>query len=450
MVRVPKEFLKLWSVDTAPYEIVVIAAALLLAWMIERLIMRRIEGKNGWHNVGLRRLAYPICAIAMLGIFQGLFILLGDWPALVLGSALGLSEAKQNALTEWPTALLEVCMQIMLALVLVRGVLFVLRHAFSSQKWLASVEKTLAVVIWLVISLNIFGILPTLIKWLDSFSMQIGTGSSLSVWGVIRGVVLVLATVVTALWIGKELESRLMRAVSIDSSLKVVLARVAKAGLLVLAILMGMSMAGLDVTMLSVFGGALGVGLGFGMQKIASNYVSGFIILLDRSIRIGNIIQMNSPDQRGVVTQITTRYTVVRALSGIHYIVPNETLVTSVVQNETYANTHARLTLKLQVAYSSNVERAITIMEEAANEQPRVLTDPAAAAMLVSFDDSGVSLELGWWIADPENGSGGLRSDIGRTILRRFREEGIEIPFPQREIRILGEQPILPTAFPTV
>jgi len=258
----------------------------------------------------------------------------------------------------------------------------------------------------------------------------------LSLWHLLQGLVAVLATVLAALWLASAVEARLERATGLDNNLRQVFARLTKALLIVLAVLIVLPMVGIDVTTLSVFGGALGVGLGFGLQKIASNYVSGFIILLDDSIRIGNTITVGA--DRGEVTRITTRYTVVKNVTGVEALVPNELLVSSVVQNESYSDPQMRIGLPVQVSYDSDLERAMAIMEAAARAQARVLTEPPPAVFLKEFADSGINLELGVWIADSGKGTGQLRSDINLAIWREFKQAGISIPFPQREIRILG------------
>jgi small-conductance mechanosensitive channel len=191
-----------------------------------------------------------------------------------------------------------------------------------------------------------------------------------------------------------------------------------------------------------VFGGALGVGLGFGLQKIAANYISGFIILLDRSLRIGDLISVGS--DRGQVTQITTRYTVLKGQTGIEAIVPNEVLVGSVVLNESYTDPRVRIALPVQVSYAADLERAMAILVEAAAAQPRVLIDPAPLALVVAFAESGIDLELGFWIADPQNGTGPVKSAINLAIWKAFKAAGIEIPFPQREVRLVGGSAINP------
>jgi small-conductance mechanosensitive channel len=189
----------------------------------------------------------------------------------------------------------------------------------------------------------------------------------------------------------------------------------------VIALLLGLSMVGIDITALSVFSGALAVGLGLGLQKIASNYVSGFIILLDRSIRIGHVVSLDAATS-GVVTQITARYTVLRTLTGTEVIIPNEYLVSNIVRNESYSDSRVRVVVSVQVAYGTDLEQAMRLMNEAAQAQARVLADPAPQVLLAAFAESGINLDLGFWIADPQEGTGGVRSAINMAIWRSFAE----------------------------
>lgn len=283
--------------------------------------------------------------------------------------------------------------------------------------------------------LHALDILPEVIAWLDSQQVVLGT-QKLTVWALMQGGAWVLVTLIGAMWLSGSVERKLMKA-PMDSNLRIVLARLAKVGLMFLALMVTLPLVGIDLTALSVFGGALGVGLGFGLQKIMANYVSGFIILLDRSIRIGDLISVGS--DRGQVQQITTRYTVLRSPSGVQSIVPNETLISSIVQNEGLSDREVRLAVSVQVGYAASVEQALSVLEQCARAHERVLHEPAPKAFLHSFGDSGINLELGMWIGDPENGTLSVRSAVQLEILRRFRADGIEIPFPQREIRILND-----------
>jgi small-conductance mechanosensitive channel len=332
--------------------------------------------------------------------------------------------------------LFAVAIPLLASLAVIRTVFYVLRISLVGAAWLASFEKVFALLVWGVVALHILGLLPDVIAVIESVGFNFGK-HRLNLWDLLQGFVAVLVTLLAALWLSSAIEARLDRAAGLDDNLRQVFARLSKSLLIVLSVLIVLPMVGIDLTMLSVFGGALGVGLGLGLQKIASNYVSGFIILLDHSIRIGNTIAVGT--DRGVVTSITTRYTVLKSPTGLESLVPNELLVGSVVQNESYSDTRMRIGLPVQVAYDSDLERAMAIMAAAARAQPRVLAEPAPAVFLKEFAESGINLELGVWIADPGNGTGPLRSDINLAIWREFKQAGITIPFPQREIRILDE-----------
>lgn len=333
--------------------------------------------------------------------------------------------------------LLKLAMPLLGSMALVRGVVFVLRQAFPSATWLTAWERIIAAVVWSWLALYITDLAPYVIDALEQVDFSIGK-QKVDLWMILHGAVTVFLTVVAALWVAGLFERKLMRVETLDSSLRIVGIRVAKALLTVIAIVASLSLVGIDMTALSVFTGALGVGLGLGLQKIASNYVSGFIILLDRSIRIGNIIQIGADS--GQVTQITTRYTVLKHPGGTEFIVPNETLIASTVQNQTYSDSRLRLATTIGVAYSTDLDIAMRLMAEAAAAHPRVLADPGPKVFLTMFAESSVNLELGFWIADPEEGRGNVVSDINLAIWRAFREHGIEIPYPQREVRIVHEK----------
>jgi small-conductance mechanosensitive channel len=393
-----------------------LVACLLVAVLVSRLVRRRGPGGEGtaWRlgHGGLKRVAFPLTALV-----------------LVLGARALLRQSQHvNVLT--------LAVPLLLSLALIRFVFYVLRLSFKGA-WLISFEKVFALLAWSVVALHLTGVLPQIIDVLQGVSFSVGR-QQLDLWLILQGAAAVLATLLLALWLGGAIEGRLMAAEGLDANLRVVFSRLSKAVLIVLAVLVGLPMVGIDITTLSVFGGAVGVGLGFGLQKIAANYISGFIILLDRSIRIGDIIAVGG--DKGQVTKITTRYTVLKGLTGIEAIVPNEVLVGSVVLNESYTDTRVRVSLPVQVAYGTDLPRAMAILIEAARAQPRVLTEPSPKAYVLAFADSGINLELGFWIVDPQEGLQQLRSDINLHVWRELQAAGIEIPFPQREIRILGAQ----------
>ncbi|HET6719759.1 MAG TPA: mechanosensitive ion channel domain-containing protein, partial [Rhodocyclaceae bacterium] len=305
----------------------------------------------------------------------------------------------------------------------------------SEKGWLQASEKWVAAIVWTALALYLTGLSEPLVAALEAVQFKLGK-TSLDLWMMIHGAFMVVVTILLALWVAGLVEARLAET-EIDSSLRAVLVRLAKALATLVAVLLSLSMVGIDITALSVFGGALGVGLGLGLQKIASNYVSGFIILLDRSIRIGNVIALDAATT-GIVTQITTRYTVVKTATGVEVLVPNEHLVGNIVQNQSYTDTRVRLACQITVAYATDLEHFFADLTQLARAHPRVLAEPAPAALLLNFGDNGIDIELGFWIDDPEEGTRNVRSDLNLSILDLCRKKGIEIPYPQREVRWLN------------
>ena len=396
-------------------------AALVLCLGIATLVARRVREQAApasenralqLGSGGIRRLAFPV--VALLLVF--------------FARALIRPVAHVN--------LLNLAVPLLLSLAAVRITIYLLRHVFGASSWLAASEKLVATLVWGGFALYLTGLSAPLIEALESVRFPVGK-TTLDLWMILHGIAMILATVLGALWIAGLAERRLERQTGLDSSVRVMLARIVKAVLALLAVLFSMSAVGIDITALSVFGGALGVGLGLGLQKIASNYVSGFIILLERSIRIGNVIAIDA-NNSGVVTQITTRYTVVQAATGTEILVPNELLVGSVVQNQSYTDTRVRLMTTVQVAYDTDLPAAMELLQRIAAGHPRVLAEPPPTALVTAFADSGINLELGFWVADPEKGSSNVRSDVNLGIWREFRAAGIEIPYPQREVRLSG------------
>ncbi|MCK6411833.1 MAG: mechanosensitive ion channel [Azonexus sp.] len=404
---------ELWADVADPdfvWQVLALVFCLLLAWGFARWWWGRHRDAAGHLKQASSRLAFPLVASLLIGVAQ-----------LALAPFVHVN-------------LLKLAQPLLAAMVLVRTVIFVLRQAFPQAAWLVAWERIIAALVWGWLALYITDLAPYVTEALESVSFKLGK-QKLDLWMLLHGMVTVFLTVVVALWVAGVVEARLMRVESLDSSLRMVGVRVAKALLTVGALITSLSLVGIDMTALSVFTGALGVGLGFGLQKIASNYVSGFIILLDRSIRLGNIVQVGN--DAGQVTQITTRYTVLKHPGGTEYIVPNEALIGSVVQNQTYSDSSVRLATTVGVAYSSDLELAMRLMTEAASAQPRVLADPPPKVMLTQFADSAINLELGFWIADPESGKGNVLSDVNLALWRAFQDHGIEIPYPQREVRLL-------------
>ncbi|MCL2075029.1 MAG: mechanosensitive ion channel [Betaproteobacteria bacterium] len=395
------------------WQYLAITCCLLLAWALARSLRSRLTTDD----------------TGLLGVMSG--------QAFLLLSALLMAIARAVMEMKWPIHLFDILIPLLLALALVRALRRMLHRSFPQAWWLKDASRILSVLVWGWLALFLSGIAPEAVALLETVGVQAGA-HRISLWMLINGLVVVALILLFSLWLSSLLESRLLRSPDIDVSLRIVLVRLSKALFLLLAVLLSFSLIGLDITALSVFTGALGVGLGIGLQRIASNYVSGFIILLDRSIQLGNLIHVDA-DSSGVVTRITTRYTVLKNLVGDEFIVPNEALVINIVRNQTFSEPQLRVVAAVSVTYASDLEKVLRLLESIAQEQERVLKDPAPSANIIRFSERGIDLELGFWVNDPEKGVVVLRSQINLEIWRRFREEGIEIPFPQREVRILGQ-----------
>jgi small-conductance mechanosensitive channel len=396
------------------WQVAALVVSLGAAWFIASWWQSTHPSSPGRLQQAGRRLVFPLAGMLLTGIAQ---LLLKPFFSITL---------------------LKLAMPLLGSMALVRSVVFVLRQAFPGAGWLTAWEKVIAMLVWGWLALYITDLSPYVIDLLENFQFTLGK-QKLNLWLILSAVATVFLTVVFALWVGGVIEARLMGMQTLDGNLRIVGVRIAKAVLTVIAIIASLSLVGIDMTALSVFTGALGVGLGFGLQKIASNYVAGFIILLDRSIRIGNIVQVGADS--GEVMQITTRYTVLKHAGGSEFIVPNEILIGTTVQNQTYSDSRLRLATLVGVAYDSDIELAMRLMGEVAVATERVLTDPPPKVFITQFADSSINLELGFWITDPENGRMGVISDINLGIWKAFKENGIEIPFPQREVRVLNSPP---------
>lgn len=394
------------------------------AWQLQRLYRRRAlsrAGVDGTLTLGVgsvQRLMFPLSALIL--------VLLGRW-----------------LLHHWqPVNLLNIAVPLLFSFALIRIFFYLLRHTFAPGGRLPVWERYVAWAVWLGVALYITGLWPEITGILDDYDFRIGR-QRISLLLILQGALSVLVTLLLALWLGRFAENRLMRAASLDINLRVMFSKLTQALLILAAVVIVLPAVGIDLALLSVFGGMLGVGIGFGLQKIASNYISGFIILMDRSVNIGDLVTIDQ--HTGQLTKMTARYVVVRSLTGLEAIIPNETLITSTVINHSYTDPRIRVALTVQIGYHSDLDTAMQIMVDAAKRHKRVLREPAPGALILQFGESGIDLELGIWIEDPQEGTSGLRSDLYREIWREFKKHNIEIPYPQREVRILGAANITAT-----
>jgi small-conductance mechanosensitive channel len=397
------------------WQLGIIVTSLLLAWSVNGLlrayVMRRAPETWKVAIGGINRVLFPLSSL--------LFVCIG-----------------KVVLSYWHhTSMLKLAVILLAAMAVIRLAVYGVRFIFAPGGWLKTMESAISTTVWLMLALHLSGLLPQLVLVLEDVSFNIGK-SPVNLLQIFQALLTILVTLFIALWFSRILENKLMRSAHLGINMRVVLSKLVRIALSFIAILMALSAVGLDITLLSVFGGALGVGLGFGLQKIASNYVSGFIILTDKSMQIGDVITIDN--HYGVIDDLRSRYMVLRKLDGTQVIIPNENLITNPVINHSLAEHKARVQLFVQVSYESPLKLAMQLMREAADKQPRVLVEPKPEPRIEAFGESGIDLSLNIWIPDPEEGSAALRSAIYLDIWEAFQANGISIPYPQREIRILG------------
>ena len=332
---------------------------------------------------------------------------------------------------------LSIALPLTLAFAVIRILVYTLHTVSPHAAWLKASERTVSFIIWFLVVLHFFGFLPELKKELESIVLPLGAGVSL--WTMIKGVVVLILTVLATLWVADIIERRLLPKTQPQGASyngRLLLARFLRALLLLVAVLLALQSIGIDLTVFAVLGGAIGVGIGFGLQRIAANYIAGFAVLFEHAIKIGDMVTVDG--RFGVVREVTARYVVIRSIEGIDAMVPNEVLLTQTVLNHSSSQREARTTLPIRVAYGTDLPLALRLMEQAAMAEPRVADGKRApSALIVDFGESSINLMLGFWVRDPENGQGTLKSRINLRLWELFTQHGIEIPFPQREVRLL-------------
>ncbi len=396
------------------FQLGVLALAALFAWLIARMLQHKLPDhlEPGLAKIGAGsayRMVTPL--VLLILAWLGRFAL-----------------AKLQ-----PVPLLNVAIPLIAAFAVIRLAVYLLRHVMAPSALLKSSERFIVLLIWGVFALYITGALAEIGAALEEVTFPIGN-KKVTLRLVVEAGLSAIVTIFIALGISGLIEARIMKAEALDVSSRVVISKLMRAVALTLSVLIALPLVGFDLTMLSVFGGALGVGLGFGLQKIASNYISGFIILLDRSLRLGDLITIEN--RQGVIDAIKSRYTVIRSLDGTEAIIPNDTLITSTVINHTYTNSIVSVKTPVTVGYDSDIAQIRSLLLEIASKHPRVLKDRESSVLVKALGDNGIEIELNVWINDADQGQNSLRSDLLTEMLHAFRKNNISIPFPQREIRL--------------
>ena len=401
------------------WQLGVVATAAALGFFTARVICKRVTPSPRWKfgEGDFERVAYPLLTYLFMAVGRAL-----------------LARHQQ-------TVLLDIAQTLLVAWIVIRIAIYVLGHIMPPGGFLRASIKTVAWIAWLGVALHITGLLPGIIEGLDDVGLTVGADKQrITLWLVLQALAALALTLALAAWISRITESRVLAAKDLEMSTRVVITKAVRVATLFLAVLVALPLVGIPITALSVFSGALGVGLGFGLQKIASNYVSGFIVLLDRSLRIGDMITVDN--RKGEVKAIETRYTVIKGSDGVESIIPNEKLITEIVNHHTYSDSRVTVVLPVVVSFDSDMDAVLELLLRAAAGEKRVLPDPAPFARIKAFRDHGAELELTVWIDDP-GVDGEVRSDLYRKILRGLREGGIEIARPRQELRMIATSEML-------
>jgi small-conductance mechanosensitive channel len=393
-----------------PLEIAALAACLALAFVIAWLIGRRHSEASVWFGrATVDGLLFPLLALVF-----------------TYSASLALRGSIQ-------IALLRIAVPVLVSLAGIRFLARVFTVVFPRSGLARLVERLFSWLAWIAAVLWILGLLPRVMAEMDDIYFAFGH-SRISLLAIVQAVLSCGAVLVITLWISAALERKVLSDTVSDLSLRKVAANAIRAILLLVGLLFALSAVGVDLTALSVLGGAVGVGLGFGLQKLAANYVSGFVILFERSLRIGDTVRVDNLE--GIVVDIKTRYTLIRSLAGVESIVPNEKLIAERIDNLSLSDPRVLLTTEVAVGYDSDVDLVQRLLVEAAAGAARVLAQPAPSAKLARFGADGLEFTLLFWIQDPQGGQLGVKSEVNLRVLRALRGAGIDIPYPQRVVHL--------------
>ena len=387
-----------------------IIIATVTAWMINGVLRNYVMQRAPEHwklAIGsVNRVLFPLSTLALVMFIQ---LILSGWQH---------------------TGLLQLASRLLLAMAVIRLIVYFVRYLFPPSGWLKALESVIAWSIWGILALYLTGFLPQIIQSLEAKHFNIGK-NPVNLLQVLQALLTVVFTIFIALWISRLLENKLMRADYVNMNMRVVLGKLIRIVLLFVATLIALSAVGLDITLLSVFGGALGVGLGFGLQRIASNYVSGFIILLDKSMQIGDVISVDK--HYGMVSDMRARYMVLAKPDGTHVIIPNELLIITAVVNHSLTEHKGRVQIELAISVDSPLELALQLLQDIAKQHARVLVTPVPVARIKGFNEHGIGLTLTVWVADPESGVLGLQSALFMDVWKVFRDN--KVTFVKTEVK---------------
>jgi small-conductance mechanosensitive channel len=415
-------------------EVLAILFAALLAFGLGQLAKRYLRPLTARGDLPVWTRRFIVAGMVVAPALFGMVVILGLRPVF---TALDL-----------PVELIDVSFRLATVLVIVRIAVHLVSVSLGPNSWLRKWEIKLTTVIWLAVAFQILGWFNGIEKTLDGIDLLPGS-KTFSLWALLKSIVVIAGFLIVTSLIARTIERRVMKLEGIAISTRIGISKFSTFALVSLGVLLGVNASGVDLTALTVLTGAIGLGLGFGLQAIASNFVSGFVLLLDKSIKPGDVISFTgttgtSTENFGWVQELRGRYIVVRDRDGVETLVPNQNLITNSVINWSYSDQRVRLRLPVMISYQDDPEVALQVLVDAAAHHPRILKDPGPVSRLMSFENYGMRVEVRFWIRDPMNGVNNVRSDVNREIWRLFKKHGIKIPVQQHEVRMMPGDPALP------
>jgi len=411
--------------DSVPMEALVLGLCILLSLGVAKLVFKgtmKLTGAN------LHEQAQAVESSVWFGprFFDGLL-----FPLLALVLCYAAKEVWIQTLHE---ALFKIAIPILLSVVVIRLMARVLSVVFPDSVAVKVLERGVSYFVWIIAALWITGFLPWVAQELELIHINFGR-TKIDLKNLIEGVLSSCLVLVLTLWVSATLERQVLARAIIDLSIRKVLTNVLRVFLTFIGLLVALSAVGVDLTALSVLGGGLGVGLGLGLQKLAANYVSGFVILLERSVRIGDQVRVSGLEGR--ITDIKTRYTLIRDAAGRECVLPNEMMVSDKVENLSRGHGRVLLQINVSIDYASDVENAQKCLTEACLKADRVLKSPSPQAHLLNLGADGLEMSVVFWVDESESAWVGVKSEVNILVLKALKEHAIGIPSAQHEVRLI-------------
>lgn len=388
--------------------LLVIGSAFFVEYLIRKRLSKKYIAENQNNLKDIFKLFRPIFMLAVLFTTM-LFLREGD--------------------LQW--RLLYFANSVLVILIFVRLAIIFTRYILKPGPWLRPFENIFAAILVTGYLAHQFGILKLIQLRLESINFIIAE-QNITMLLIVESILGVFIAILIAMTLARFIENRILsiKSRNFRANQRIVIIKILKILLYIFAIVLVLSSLGIDLSFLTIFGGAFGLGLAFGFQKVAANYISGFLLLSDESIRVGDMIDVSG--EYGRVTAIKSRYTAIRRLDGIEVLIPNEQLLTSEITNLTFSNTTVKIPLDIQISYESSIDKAIEVILKVCHAEERVIQDPPPSVFVKEFADSGVNLHIACFVVDPDKGFLALKSDIYRAVFEEFKANDIEIPYPHR------------------